>query len=117
MMLKISAIVAVLGLALLVLSLLPGAGSSAETAAAARGKVLFRDKGCASCHVHPRVGDQSQACCLGEGPDLTAYTGDPAFLRRWLHDPQAVRPRTFMPNVGLSAAEIEDLIAFLNEPR
>jgi cytochrome c1 len=116
-MLKISAIVAVLGLALLVLSVLPGTGTAVETAAAARGKVLFRDKGCASCHVNSRIGDQRDACCLGEGPDLTAYTGDRAFLRRWLHDPQAVRPRTIMPNVALSAAEIENLIAFLNEPR
>ena len=53
----------------------------------------------------------------GVRPELTNYTNDPAFLRRWLADPPAARPGTNMPNLNLSPAEIEDLIAFLNEPR
>jgi len=81
-----------------------------------RGRVLFRNKGCVTCHVNDRV--EGEGGVLGfEAPNLTNYTNDPAFLQRWLADPPAVRPGTQMPNLRLSAAEIEDLIAFLNEPR
>ncbi len=47
-------------------------------------------------------------------PNLTSYANDPDFLRRWLRDPAAVKPRTTMPNLDLSDAELADLIAFLN---
>jgi len=81
-----------------------------------RGRVLFRNKGCVTCHVNDRV--EGEGGVLGfEAPNLTNYTNDPAFLQRWLADPPAVRPGTQMPNLRLSATEIEDLIAFLNEPR
>jgi cytochrome c1 len=49
------------------------------------------------------------------GPDLAGYRADPVFLRRWLRDPQAVRPATRMPDLGLSDAEIEALSAFLED--
>jgi cytochrome c2 len=80
------------------------------------GRTLFRNKGCVSCHVNNRVEGLSGVLGL-IGPDLTNYTNDPAFLRRWLANPAEERPGTEMPNLRLSAAEIEDLIAFLNEPR
>jgi cytochrome c oxidase subunit 2 len=82
--------------------------------AAEQGRILFRDKGCVTCHVNARVEGVSGVLYV-EAPDLTAYTNDPGFLRRWLADPPAVRPGTEMPNLRLSAAEIESLIAFLNE--
>ncbi|MCS7061241.1 MAG: cytochrome c oxidase subunit II [Anaerolineae bacterium] len=34
-------------------------------------------------------------------------------LRAWLHDPQAIKPGTTMPNLNLSAQDIEDLVAYL----
>jgi len=111
---------------LLVLSLLTGcAGASAasgtatpdaQAASIERGWALFRNKGCVTCHVNTRV--EGHTGVLGSvGPNLTGYTNDPDFLRRWLANPPAVRPGTRMPNLRLSEAEIEDLVAFLNEPR
>jgi cytochrome c1 len=50
-------------------------------------------------------------------PNLTDYTNDPVFLRRWLADPAAVKPGTPMPDLDVAPEEIEDLIAFLNAPR
>ena len=48
-------------------------------------------------------------------PDLTDYDPDPGFVRVWLRDPEAVRPGTRMPNLGLSEEEIAALLAFLEE--
>ena len=78
-----------------------------------QGKALFTAKGCFSCHIHRDVNTQSVAI----GPDLTNYRGDPAFLRQWLADPSALRPDTKMPNLNLSDAEIEALIAFLTQSK
>ena len=88
----------------------------AQAASIERGRALFRNKGCVTCHTNTRV--EGRTGVLGSvGPDLTAYTNDPDFLRRWLANPSAVRPGARMPNLRLSAAEIEDLIVFLNETR
>ena len=111
-----------LGLALLVVSVIPGVvpasgGAAATGGDAERGEVLFRAKGCATCHVHRRVPGRTGE--FGDGypaaaPDLTSYANDPELLRRWLRDPRAVKPTTAMPNLGLADDEINDLIAFLN---
>jgi mono/diheme cytochrome c family protein len=91
-----------------------GGASPAE-----EGKALFLAKGCATCHQHAAVQTDYRAAI---GPDLTHYSSSPEFLRRWLADPQSVRPQTapafgpsgVMPNHHHSADEIEALIAFLN---
>jgi cytochrome c oxidase subunit 2 len=118
-MLKLSGVLAVLGLALLLLSTLPWPTTAAEMsgtmAASSRGEALFRDKGCALCHLHRQV--EGRTGDFAYGPDLSTYTGDSAFLRRWLADPRAVRPAAEMPALSLSVQEIDDLIAFLNTPR
>lgn len=80
------------------------------------GAALFLAKGCARCHQHdgaPPSGLES----LHVGPNLTNYANDAAFLRRWLADPQAIRPETEMPNLNLADDEIDRLIAFLNRPK
>lgn len=85
---------------------------------AAQGVRLFRDKGCVSCHTNDRVPGREGAHARFPGaPDLSDYRNDPAFLRRWLRAPQAVRPGTRMPALPLSDDDIESLIAFLNAPR
>ena len=110
-----------LGLALLVVSAIPGvvpaSGRAATRGDARRGEVLFRAKGCATCHVHGRIPGRTgefSGGYPGTAPDLTSYANDPELLRRWLRDPQAVKPTTAMPNLDLSDGEIADLIAFLN---
>ncbi|MEZ4663840.1 MAG: c-type cytochrome [Caldilineaceae bacterium] len=80
-----------------------------EVEQVALGKALFQAKGCASCHVHEATNRSSS----GFGPDLTHYVGQPEFLRRWLANPQAIKPATKMPNLQLSAAEIDAVIQFL----
>jgi cytochrome c1 len=84
------------------------------------GRSLFMAKGCSSCHRHDGL-EVARVSVRGEGtlvevigpPDLTHYQPDPAFVRRWLRDPQAVRPATEMPDLNLSEEEIEALLAFL----
>jgi cytochrome c2 len=124
---KLNAALAALGFALLLWSFLPssstgqnvapGITTTVGTANAAKGQALFAAKGCATCHINTRAVPSHGECCTGVGPDLTNYANDPAFLRLWLEDPAAVRPGTQMPDLNLSTTEIEDLIAFLNEPR
>lgn len=77
--------------------------------AAEHGRNLFMLKGCTSCHTYtPITGDG-----LSVGPNLTHYVPDPEFVRTWLRDPAAVRPETRMPDLDLSEADIDALIAFL----
>ncbi len=110
------------GLALLVVSFIPGVVPASGGVAAARGdawrgEALFQAKGCATCHVHGRVSGRTgefSGGYPGSPPDLTSYANDPELLRRWLRDPKAVKPTTAMPNLDLSDGEIADLIAFLN---
>jgi cytochrome c oxidase subunit 2 len=121
-MLKLSAVLAVLGLALLILSAAPwpaheapAAGSAPAAGAAADaayGKALFSAKGCVTCHHHAAIAG-SGAFGWEDVPDLSAYRPNPEFLRRWLKDPSAVKAGAQMPTLGLSDQEIEALIAFL----
>jgi len=97
-----------------------GTGSSSTVAEAApptvtadAGAALFVAKGCVVCHVNGDVAE-SHRVSLVIGPDLTQYANDPAFLSRWLADPAAARTGAQMPDLDLSPAEIEALIAFLN---
>jgi cytochrome c oxidase subunit 2 len=133
-MLKISAVLGVLGLGLLLLSVLPLPGLASETASvpaastaappasaatllpdAEYGRALFSAKGCITCHHHAAVAG-SDPYTMGN-PDLTHYRPDPEFLRRWLKNPRAIRPGTEMPTLGLQPDEIEALIAFLSAER
>ena len=104
-------------LATVLLGACSATSASAPTAvpaptAAQRGAALFLNKGCVTCHINSRVAGRTLD--PGFAPDLSTYRRDEAFLRRWLHDPQAVKPGTRMINLQLAPDEIEDLIAFLN---
>lgn len=99
----------------------PTAVSTATLSPAAYGRALFQYKGCASCHRHNELAvarvsvadaDHFFASVIG-APELTYYQPDPSFVRQWLRDPGAMRPNTGMPNLQLSEAEIEALLAFL----
>ena len=124
-MMKLSGALAVIGLALLLMSALPGQAAPAVPIAVATrvsaapapteiayGKALFSAKGCVSCHHHAAVAGSGT---FSEGnPDLTTLRWSADYLRTWLKDPAAVRPNTYMPNLGLKSDEIEALIAFLS---
>jgi cytochrome c1 len=123
---KASIFCALAGLLLLVISFAPwpgsaeSAGRSAQNAPLSQedlvveGRALFLAKGCATCHRHADVGRQPGLVAVG--PVLTHYEAEEAFVRRWLRDPQAIRPTTTMPNLALAEQEIEALVAFLAAP-
>jgi mono/diheme cytochrome c family protein len=94
----------------------PPIATATTAPAAAMGKQLFVAKGCATCHRHAGIEDKRQYFIGEAAPDLTNYRNDPTFLHSWLKDPKAVRSTALMPNLELKQAEIEALIAFLNNP-
>lgn len=90
------------------------------TGAAARGRHDFLTLTCVNCHTISGVGGTSNA-----GPDLThvasrAYLASRLLpytrenLRKWLANPQAVKPGTLMPNFKLNDQQLDELVAYLN---
>jgi mono/diheme cytochrome c family protein len=74
----------------------------------ARGRELFADKGCYSCHTLGAAGTPI-------GPDLRsagARYGE-STLARWLRDPAAQEPTRHMPKLDLTEAEAGALAAYL----
>ncbi len=78
--------------------------------------------GCTSCHVIPGIATPSG----GEsyvGPPLDAWSrrsfiagsvqNNTANLRRFLLDPDDVRPGSAMPDLGLTEEEVRDITAYL----
>ncbi len=90
-----------------------------DQAEAAAGAMLFRQKGCASCH-------SVKGFAAGRfGPDLThlhqrkVFAGaifelDERNLRRWIRNPPEEKPGSLMPKLELSEDEITQLIAYLD---
>ena len=89
-------------------------------AAAQAGEQLFTTAGCTGCHVV-----RGLAAAKGQtGPDLTHVSSRPYLAggilantplnqSRWLANPPAIKPGSLMPNLKLSQADIESLVAFL----
>ncbi len=91
----------------------------AMTGDLANGYQLFMNNGCFACHTLQGTDAQGKV-----GPDLTHFASrqtlaggildnPPDNLTTWLANPQAVKPGTQMPDLGLSADKIAALVAFL----
>lgn len=78
------------------------------------GEQLFVSKGCITCHSNTKVSNSFGYVKVDAGPDLTKFSASPEALRLRLKDPASVKSDTQMPNLNLSEAEIEALIAFIN---
>ena len=79
------------------------------------GQTLFLAKGCVTCHAHQEIQrDIDGTIFVDIGPDLSNFSADPEYLRRWLINPASIKPKTEMPALQLSDSEIDALIAFLN---
>ncbi len=80
------------------------------------GQQLFVAKGCITCHVNAKVPNSYDYWTINpEGAtNLTNFSASPELLRIRLKDPSAAKSDTQMPNLGLTEAEIEALIAFIN---
>ncbi len=82
------------------------------------GQRLFIAKGCVVCHTHEAVIEVNREIdfYFEDAPNLTDFTADPAYLAKWLDDPKSIKPKTYMPGLGLSGEEISALVAFINAP-
>lgn len=80
------------------------------------GQQLFVAKGCITCHTNAKVSNSSDYWTINaEGAtNLTNFSASPEILRIRLKNPKDAKSDTQMPNLGLSDAEIEALIAFIN---
>ncbi len=89
-------------------------------ALATAGSTTISKLPCVGCHTI-RGNDAMRGVA---GPDLThvgsrstlaavTITNTPANLRRWLKDPQQVKPGNLMPTVPLTAQQLDELTAYL----
>jgi cytochrome c551/c552 len=94
----------------------------ASTVTTARGTLLFATKGCVGCHTHASL----PSARMQVGPDIThladraatrvAGLDAQAYVRQSIREPGAYRVPGYtavMPDLGLSDADIDSLIAFL----
>jgi cytochrome c oxidase subunit II len=89
------------------------------SAAASAGKQVFMSSQCQSCHAirgTPATGTV--------GPDLThlatrqtlaaeTIPNTHPWLRRWIANPQAIKPGNVMPDLGVSGHRLQDVVAYL----
>ena len=95
----------------------PSKSVSAESISQAElGEQLFVAKGCITCHTNAKVSNSSDYWTINaEGAtNLTNFSASPEILRIRLRNPKDAKSDTQMPNLNLSDAEIEALIAFIN---
>ncbi|HET7036665.1 MAG TPA: cytochrome c oxidase subunit II [Thermomicrobiaceae bacterium] len=97
----------------------PAMKPAEENANAVQGRDVFLNAGCAGCHTINGVSIGGKI-----GPDLTHFgernciagcvlPNTKADLATWLHNPQAVKEGTIMPNLHLSDEQVSDLVAYL----
>lgn len=90
-----------------------------STPAAQTGYHVFMNDQCASCHYI--AGTPAQGFV---GPDLThlatrttlaalTIPNTPKYLAAWITNPQAIKPGTRMPDLGLSPTEVSEVVAYL----
>ncbi|WP_229483172.1 c-type cytochrome [Massilia horti] len=95
------------------------AGAGGEGGDAARGKAAIERHACTACHVIPNIPGSGG----NVGPPLSRM-GERSYIAgelpntrtnmvRWLRHPQAVVPRTAMPELGIDETEARDMAAFL----
>lgn len=110
------------------------AAAPEEGTQAFAGYQVFLNKGCTQCHTvdfadnDRGVVDNIVAAENFNGPNLTHFADRNVFagavlpeqgetweeaLARWLANPPDVKPGSFMPDLALTAQEIDDLIAWL----
>ena len=83
------------------------------------GRLLLRQYGCGTCHSIPGV-----AAAKGNvGPPLEGIArrvylagvlpNTPANMTRWIRAPQAIDPRTAMPDMQVPEPHAQDMVAYL----
>jgi cytochrome c551/c552 len=101
--------------------------ATASTTSVERGRALFATKGCIGCHTHLAVSVSK----VSIGPDLTAIASRAgqrvpgldarSYVRQSIVEPDALLATTLlgiaMPVLPLTADEVDELVAFLIDPR
>lgn len=73
------------------------------------GKRLYSSKyGCNACH---RIGEEGGV--VGPALDRAGFRLNPAWVYRWVKYPQAMKPETRMPNLGLSDPDAKAVAMYL----
>jgi cytochrome c oxidase subunit II len=96
-----------------------GPAAATSDSAAAQGASLYSSLTCVNCHAIQGTADTARI-----GPDLTHLAtrpslaaerlpNTPANLRRWLAEPDVVKPGSHMPNLHLSDRDLNLLTAYL----
>ena len=67
---------------------------------------------CTACHAIGGVGGQ-----IGPALDGVGDRFDRGYLMRWIDDPQAVKPGTTMPRLGLTQEQRNEIVVFLSKQR
>lgn len=96
----------------------PSVGGSVK-----EGKFVVVKYKCGSCHTIPGVAHANGVF----GPPLNHiarrsiiagnFPNDPDTLAHWVMDPPAMKPKTAMPQLGLSPQDARDVVAFLDTLR
>jgi len=84
-----------------------------------RGKVALTQFACRACHMIPGI--TGSEVFVGPPLDKLAQrrylagrlANTEAHLQQWIRDPQAVKPHTAMPNLGVGADDARDMAAYL----
>ncbi len=77
------------------------------------GPELFMAKGCVVCHTHNLTPEEFRGIQSNIGPNLSDIKLPPEYLRPWLDNPPAIKPKTQMPDLNLTRGEIDILVDFL----
>ena len=83
---------------------------------------VFLNRGCTQCHNIDAINEIEQGAF--NGPDLTHFMDRGVIagaykeystenLKTWLANPPKEKPGSYMPNLGLTQQEIDDLAEFL----
>ena len=101
-------------------ALAPGAPTTAQRLAdAGRGRLALTQYACSACHTIPGITGSSPQV----GPPLKGLASrsliagklanTPDNLVRWLRHPQAIKPQTTMPDLGVTEEHARDMAAYL----
>lgn len=84
-----------------------------------RGQQLITQRHCGSCHTIPGIHGADGVF----GPPLTSFAdrtyiagefpNAPRYLVPWIMAPQSMKPKTAMPDLGLSQQQARDIAAYL----
>ena len=84
------------------------AGGQASQDLSAKSRPATFNQTCIACHAVDGKGGQVGPALDGVGKRL-----DHEYLTKWLKDPQSVKPGTAMPKLGLSDAQVDELVQYL----